>query len=758
MSRAAAGSNWWRSLFQTRGAARGDLLGGLTAAVVLLAVEGSYGLIAFARLGPEQAQLGFVLGVCTAALASVATAVAGGRGPLLSGSSAALALLVPTLIGALIVDPRFLGANGQPLLPLLLAFIAFGVVLAGIMQVLLALSKLGGLIRYVPYPVHAGYMNGVAVLMVMAMLPHLLGLPAGQGAADWRNTQLLAPVVALTALVLAVRPPRWTRRVPAYLTGLLAATVLHHVLSLTPLAGALGPLFNAPRFEWPGVDAIESLFERLGDGLLRDKLWLLVQFAAAAAFVSSLQTALAGSTIDELTHQRGDRGRALLQQGVANVAVGFMGGLPSAGAVGRSKVSVDAGGLTAMSRIFFGVGLLLALVFGLRYMSFVPMAAVAGVFAAVAYSLVDAWTRRATGVLWRQTFRWRLPRALAQSYGVMLLVAGIAVFVSLPLAIGVGVLVAILMFIRSNIRQPIRQIVHADRRTSRKVRPAADAELLRTHGARIVLLELDGALFFGTAEAADEEIERLVHISDQIVIDFERVSEVDASGARVLLHAADAVRRAGRMLLFAGLRMRGDPRMRMIRDMDVHDRLADAQFFPDADRALEHAEDRLLSSVARAALDDAPLTLAEALVGSGLDADELEVLSSMMVERRIAKGEAVFRYGDPGDSMFVLLQGQIGIWLPAAHTDGDAPGGRRLISFAPGVVFGDMGLLAGVARSADAIAESDALLLELQRAEYERLVAEHPAVFGKLLLNISLLLASRVRSLSDELQATHAVG
>jgi SulP family sulfate permease len=748
---------WWESLLHSGGAARGDVAGGLTAAVVLLAIEGSYGLIAFARLGPEQAQLGFVLGVCTAALASAATAAAGGKGPLLSGSSAALALLVPTLIGALVVDPRFLAADGQPRVPLLLAFIAFGVVLAGVMQVLLAASKLGGLVRYVPYPVHAGYMNGVAVLMVMAMLPHLLGLPTGQGAADWRNTQLLAPVVALVALVLAVRPPRWTRRVPAYLTGLLAATALHHLLALTPLSGALGPLFNAPSFEWPGVDAMAPLFEGLGDGLLRDKLWLLIQFAAAVAFVSTLQTALAGSAIDELTHQREDRGRAMLQQGVANVAVGFIGGLPSAGAVGRTKVSVDAGATTGMSRFFFAAGVVLALMFGLRFMSFVPMAAIAGVFAAVAYSLVDAWTRRATGVLWRQSFKWRMPRALAQSYGVMLLVAGIAIFVSLPLAIGIGVLVAILMFIRSNIKQPIRQIVHADRRASRKVRPAAEAELLRAHGIRIALLELDGALFFGTAEAADEEIERLVHVSDQIVIDFERVSEVDASGARVLLQAADAVRRAGKHLLFAGLSP-SNARMRMIRDMDVHERLADAHFFPDADRALEHAEDRLLATLSRASHDDASLTLAQALAGSGLQTDELEVLESMMVERRVAKGEAVFRYGDPGDSMFVLLRGQIGIWLPVAHAEGDAPRGRRLISFAPGVVFGDMGLLAGAARSAVAIAESDALMLELQREQYERLVADHPAVFGKLLLNFSLLLASRVRSLSDELQAAHAVG
>ncbi|MGH6609175.1 MAG: SulP family inorganic anion transporter, partial [Burkholderiaceae bacterium] len=484
---------------------------------------------------------------------------------LLSGSSAALALLVPALIGALIIDPRMLTATGQPSVPTLLAFVAFAVVLAGVMQVLVAVLRLGGLVRYVPYPVHAGYMNGTAVLMVIAMLPHLLGLPAGLAASSWRDAQPLAPVIALTAFAIAVWPPRWTRRVPAYLTGLLTATALHHLLTLTPLAGALGPLFNAPRFEWPGADAIAPIFERMGDGLLRDKMWLLVEFAAAVAFISSLQTALAGSTVDEMTRERTDQGRAMLQQGVANVAVGFMGGLASAGAVGRSKVNIDAGGATGMSRLFFAIGLLLALAFGLRYMSFVPMAAVAGVFAAVAYSLVDAWTRQATGVLWRQLFKSRVPLALAQSYGVMLLVAGIAIFVSLPIAIGVGVLIAILLFIRSNIRPPIRQVVHTDRRTSRKVRPAVDAELLRTHGQRIALIELDGALFFGTAEAADEQIERLVHVSDQIVIDFERVNEVDASGARVLLQAAEAVRRAGKQLFLAGLSPRS-PLLRMIRD------------------------------------------------------------------------------------------------------------------------------------------------------------------------------------------------
>ena len=116
-----------------------------------------------------------------------------------------------------------------------------------------------------------------------------------------------------------------------------------------------------------------------------------------------------------------------------------------------------------------------------------------------------------------------------------LLVAGIVIFVSLPAGIGIGMAVAILMFIRSNTKKPVRQIVHADVRRSRKVRPAVESDLLTRHGGRIAVVELDGALFFGTAEEADEAIEHLIHDAEHVIIDFERVSEVDASGARVML-------------------------------------------------------------------------------------------------------------------------------------------------------------------------------------------------------------------------------
>ncbi len=749
MSAIGAMSQWLRSLGQPGGIARGDLAGGVTAALVLPAIEGSYGMLALAPLGAEHAATGFLIGAFAAVVASAVSLAAGGRGPLLCGSNAALAVLVATLITWLLQDAYFIGPDGQPLLERLLAFVAAGVALAGLLQFALGRARLGGLVRYVPYPVHAGYMNGVALLMIAAVLPFAAGAPLGAGLPDWGELRPLAPLVALVALAIALRPPAWSRRVPAYLLALLVATGLHHLLALTPAAGALGPLFEPPQFEWPAVDTMAPLAAAARAGELAEHWALLVAFALAVAMMATLQTALAGATIGELTQRRRDGERETYAQGVANLAAGTLGALPGAASTTRSKLNIDAGGASGVSRLVFAAALLVALLLGLRFMSLVPTAAIAGVFAAVAVSLVDEWSRRATRVLWQQLARRRVPALLAQSYAVMALVAAVTVFVSLMLAIALGALVAMILFIRSNLKPPVRRVSRGDLRGSRKVRPAAEAAALRRHGSRIALLELDGALFFGTAEAAGDEIERAAAGADFVVLDFRRVADVDASGARALLRAVDQVRRAGGHLLLAGLAP-ADARTRTLHDMDLEGRLSQARFFADSDRALEHAEERLLAAVAPAAAAGGPLPLARTLLGEGLAADELAWLESQTVERRCERGEAVFRAGDPADSLFVSLQGRIEIRLPARA--GEPGAGRRMVSYAPGVAFGEIGLLEGGVRSADAVAEDEAIVLELPRAHYDQLAADRPALLAKLLARLGALLSSRVRALTDELR------
>jgi SulP family sulfate permease len=725
----------------------GDLRGGLTAAAVMLAIEGSYGLIAFSTLGPLHQSFAFLCGLYAAAACNVVMALSGARGPLLSGPSAALALLVPPLLATLMADPRFLRAGGVPDAALLLAFVGLGIVLSGVLQVLLGALRLGRVIRYVPYPVLAGVMNGVAVLMVLAMLPHALGVP---DATQWRGAHVGAVAVALLAAWTGARPPRWTRWFPSYVTALASGTLLHHAISHWLGDARLGPLLGTLEFGWPAFDALAPLAGPAGLAVVVQHLPTLLSFALATALMASLQSLMGMSMIDAAMRQRRDGERELVVQGLANVGAGCLGTLANSGAVSRTWLNVAAGGSSGVSRAAFGLGLVVLLAVGTPVLRHVPMAAIAGVFFAVSFSLVDDWSRRATAVLAaRVAAAKRPPRSLAQSYAVMLLVAGTSVFVSLPYGLAVGLLAAMVMFARAHSRRPIRAVVHADRRSSRTVRAPAAAALLREHGRRIAVVQLDDALFFGTADAVVREIERLGRETTQIVVDFRRVTEVDASGARVLLQAADEARAAGRQVLLAAL-PRGDRRRRMIHEMDVHETLGDTDFFDDADLALACAEDRLLRALGAREEETLELALPATMLGAGLDAAQLDTLAAVLVRREVSRGAAVFRRGEPGDAMFVSVLGRIAIWLPDAA---DPERRRRLVSFAPGVVFGEMGLLQHQPRSADAVAEDDAVVLELPRAAYERLSAEQPALVGRLLLNLGLHLSARVRALTDELEA-----
>jgi SulP family sulfate permease len=727
----------------------GDLRGGFTAAIVMVAIEGSYGLVAFAPLGPAYQPAAFLAGVHAAVLACIVPVLAGARGPMLKGPTSALALLIAALLISLGHDPRFVLPDGRPHAALLLAFISIGVVLAGAIQIAIAALRVGRVIRYVPYPVHAGVMNGVAVLMVLAMLPHALGIPGG--GEDWRQAHPWSVPVALAAAWTAIRPPRWTRALPSYLTALLAATALHHALRIALADDGLGPSLGAIELRALDLNVLAPLAGPAALDLLRDKAAVLVQFSLAVALIASLQTLLIGNVVDMLTRERRDAERELLGEGLANIAAGCIGALPSCAGIARSKPSLDAGATGSLSRVAFGAGLLLALALGWQLLQHVPMAAIAGVFVAIAFSLVDPWSRRASRLVLQGLVRAKPPaRSLSQSYAVMLLVAGTTVFVSLPHGVAIGVLAAMAMFIRSNSRQPIRAVSHADHRSSRKVRGASAAELLHAHGRRIAVLELDGALFFGTADVAACEIENLSRLSDQIIVDFRRVSEVDASGARVLVQAADAARRCGKRLLLASLPLR-DVRRRWIREIDLHDTLSEEDFFVDLDLALESAEDRLLASIDTEPEENAELQLHDTMLGAGLGRDEIDRLAAVVVRRTFARSEHVFRRGEQSDAMLVSVRGRIGIWLnPADAAEGQ---GQRLVCFAPGVVFGEMGLLERRPRSADAIAEDDAVVLELPGSAFDRLAAEHPVLLGKLLLNLSLHLSNRVRAPTDELEA-----
>lgn len=719
--------------------------GGLTAAAVLLPLHGSYGLLALGPLGPDHAATGFLIGVFAAVVANLAAVLAGDRGVLGAGPSAALALLVPPLLVQLLAAPALRAGGAAPDVATVLALLGLAVAAAGVLQWLLGQLRWGAIVRYVPYPVHGGFMLGVAVLVALALLPLALGLPSGHGLRDvgTDGVRPLAPVVAVCSAAVALAVQHWRPRWPALLLGLLAGVVLHQLLLAAGAGPQLGPVLGPVVLRWPGVNVPQQLADPALWAVLPALTAPLGQFALAVALTSSMQALLASSMVATWTGQRSDGNLLLRTQGLSGLAGGLLGLVPAAGSVSNTAVALQAGGRGAQSRVAHGVGLLLAMSVGVGLVQYLSMAAVAGVFAVVAWSLIDPWTRRVGAALLRA----RLPaRGAREPVALMLLVATVSIGVSLVTGVLLGSLAAVLLFVRGQLRPPVRRVMRGDQQPSRKLRPPLVAAQLRPLAQRIVCVELDGDLFFGTADAAAQAIEQAAAEADSVVLDSRRVREIDASGARVLLQLAATLRRRGCHLALAGVLPQARETLRML---DHDNLLPDDCFMADADRALEAAEDRALGRLPSMVQGEPPLSLGQTLLGQGLDAHALDRLGASLQPMALAAGAHVFRRGDAGDALYVVLDGQVAIVLPGR------PGGvpQRLVSFAPGAVFGEIGLLRNQARSADALVEHDAVLGRLDRPALQHLASHEPAVHAQLLQALALHLAERLGALTQQVQA-----
>jgi CRP-like cAMP-binding protein/anti-anti-sigma regulatory factor len=344
----------------------------------------------------------------------------------------------------------------------------------------------------------------------------------------------------------------------------------------------------------------------------------------------------------------------------------------------------------------------------------------------------------------------RQRRTLIENYVVMLLVAGTLIVVGLAEGIVVGVIAAMVLFVRSNTRALVRQVMRGNVRRSVKVRgPEATAALDRS-GSRIALIELEGNVFFGTSDELADRVRALGTDVDFLILAMRRVTDIDGTGARTLLELASDLGDVGKWLIVADLGP-SDARTQTIAAMQgaSSGELAPAaglRMEPDIDMALQWAEDQLLDRLGLAQTGLGPLNLRQTVLCSGLPPADIDWLRGQMTEHRYRRGEHLFHAGDPGDALFISTQGEISILLPGT-------GKKRLASFAPGVVIGELALLQNIRRTADAVAESDILVLRLERETFDRIREARPGLWDSLMRNLTVHLSSRLRSVTVELSA-----
>ena len=490
---------------------RGDLFGGITSTVVALPVALGFGIAS---------GMGAAAGLHGAIAVGFFASVFGGTRSQISGPTAPM-----TVVMAVVITSHSTS----------LAEALTVVVMAGLFQILLGLSRIGRFVAYTPHVVVSGFMSGIGIIIVLIQLLPTLGAPIAPGGPMGalaalpdavRNIDTGAFAIAAVSLAVAFL---WPRRLARFVPGLLAAMVAGTLLGVLWLneAPTIGPVpTGLPDFRMP----------LLSPGFLLGA----VEPALILALLGSVDSLLTSIIADSMTGSRHNPDRELVGQGIGNAVAGLFGALPGAGATMGTVTNIRSGGSTPVSGVLRAI-LLLALLLGLgRYVEPVPLAALAGVLMKVGWDIVD----------WRLLARVHALRR--EHLIVMLTVLALTVFVDLVTAVGIGLIAGGMVHARQLERLELDSVVSTPLLDRTLLGPGGEEEE-SAFAARAGLVALRGSLTVASSHKLADAIGPEIRDHEIVIFDFSGATYIDDSAAMVIEQLIDLAEAAETSCIVAGL-------------------------------------------------------------------------------------------------------------------------------------------------------------------------------------------------------------
>ncbi len=494
------------------GTFKGDLAGGLTSAVVSLPFALAFGVAS---------GMGAAAGLYGAIAVGFFASVFGGTRTVVSGPAPSVTIAMAVIVTSQVST---------------LSEALIVVVLAGVFQVLLGLSRMGRYIAYTPHVVVSGFMSGIGIIIVLMQILPFLGTPVVPGGAlaairslpeALDNINPSAVTIAAVTLVLAVCwPRRLGRYMPAPVLALLVGTVLGVFwLSDAPVIGEIPHGVPAPQFPLPSWSF----------------LLYAVQPALVIALLGSVDSLLACLIADSLTGSRHNPDRELVGQGIGNMVAGMFGGLPGSGATVSTVANIRSGGQTPVSGVLRAMVLLLILLGLGRFVEPVPHAVLAGILLLVGWNIID----------WRVLAR--IHRLQREHLVVMALTLGLTVFLDLITAVAIGLIAAGMVHARQLESLELDSVVSVpllDREffSGEEIRTAAEP-----HAARVGLVSLRGSFTIASSRKLVVAIGEDIREHEVVIFDFSDTRYVDDSAALVIEQLFEVAEEEGTGTIVLGL-------------------------------------------------------------------------------------------------------------------------------------------------------------------------------------------------------------
>jgi len=491
-----------------------DLTAGVTVGIVALPLAMAFAIASGATPGA---------GIFTAVIAGFIISALGGSRVQIGGPTGAFVVIVYGIIANYGLDSLLVCT-----------------VMAGVILFILGITRLGSIIKYIPYPVTTGFTSGIAILILSTQIKDFLGLKIDKMPADFfpRMESLVDhigtiqwPTLVLAAASLAVIflwPKHWARRVSGSIVAVVLATI-----AVT--------LFKFP------VETIGSKFGGIPQGLAHfqvpDLHWYklkhLIAPATTIAILAAIESLLSAVVADGMIDDKHDSNQELMAQGIANIVTPFFGGLPATGAIARTATNIKSGAVSPISGIVHSLVLLVIILIAAPLAKYIPLAALSAVLIMVAINMAE----------WHE-FR-RLAKLPGSDAAVFLTAFILTVVVDLTIAVEVGMVMAALLFIK--LISETTQVTEVDETTESE--GPHHSIIGKDIPPGVMIYRIFGAFFFGAAEKLETVLIRARQEPDILILRVRKVIAMDATGLNALESLHEKLRARGKYLILSGPHM-----------------------------------------------------------------------------------------------------------------------------------------------------------------------------------------------------------
>ena len=526
-----------------------DLSAGVVVGIVALPLGIAFGIASGAT--PEA-------GLYTAIIAGFLISALGGSRVQIGGPTGAFVVIVSGVIAAH-------GLEG----------LAIATMMAGVLLIILGVARLGGAIKFIPFPVTTGFTSGIAIIIFSSQVRDLLGLrmdavPA-EFLAKWRSyaahlgtVNPWAVGVGALALAIILLWPRVSRRLPAPFVALVACTVLAQLFHLP--VETIGDRFGVIHAGLPA-----PRIPTITLGVLRE----LSGPALTIALLAAIESLLSAVVADGMIGSRHRSNMELVAQGVANIASPLFGGIPATGAIARTATNVKNGARTPVAGLIHALTLLLITLFFGRWAAKIPMTVLAAILVVVSYNMSE----------WRR-FRGEL-RAPRSDVAVLLVTFALTILVDLTVAVEVGMVLAAFLFMKRMSEVTNTSLVtgeFGDVEESEEGDPGATG--LRVVPEGVDIYEIDGPFFFGAAESFKSALGNVARRPRVLIIRMRRVPAIDSTGLAALRDVVHRSRQEGTQVILSDVH--SQPVIALTRSA-FYEELGEANLTASLDDALDRA-------------------------------------------------------------------------------------------------------------------------------------------------------------------------